>query len=579
MKEALSSAPVLNQPDFKKPFTIQCDASSEGIGGVLFQLDDDGNEKPIAYMSKKLNKAQRNYTVTELECLAAVLSIRKFRAYVEGSPFRVITDHSSLKWLMSLKDLSGRLARWSLELQGYDFCIEHRKGALNVVPDTLSRVDMEGLSISSSSCELKCEEISFNSIPIEVDLESIDFEAESYSKLRKSIIDNQEVLPDLVVSGKYVYKRIRFRDGQVEEDSLWRLWLPETLTQQVVKSAHDTKTTLHSGFIKTYERIREKYYWPQMALDIKRYVNECEICKAVKAPNITLRAPIVNQTVTERPMQRLYIDLLGPYPRTKNGNVYIFIVLDHFTKFIFLKALSKATSAKIVTFLESEIFHKFGTPEIIHSDNGRQFIAKDFQALLNTYGIRHQKTALYSPQANNSERVNRSILSKLRIVISKEQNDWDVHLSSIACSLRSDRHDSIKCQPYYALFGQNMVLHASTYKIMKNLNALTDGEIMIRPKEAELSLTRQRISANLRKAHTKSKNTYNLRARTVEFKVGQEVFHRNFAQSNFVQGLNAKFMPKFLKSRIRRAIGSCLYELETREGKLIGVFHSKDIRQ
>jgi len=89
------------------------------VGGILFQADDVSNEHPIAYMSAKLNKAQRNYSIysiTKLEFYAAILSITKFRAYVEGMPFKVITDHASLKWMMGQKDLSGRLARWSLNL-------------------------------------------------------------------------------------------------------------------------------------------------------------------------------------------------------------------------------------------------------------------------------------------------------------------------------------------------------------------------------------------------------------------------------------------------------------------------------
>lgn len=137
--EAEDAFQQLTHPDFSRQFVIQCDASGSGIGSVLFQLSDEGEEHPIAYFSNKLNSAQRNYSVTELECLAAVLSIKKFRAYIEGSRFKIITDHASLKWLMSQKDLSGRLARWSLKLQSFDFCIEHRKGKSNVVPDALSR--------------------------------------------------------------------------------------------------------------------------------------------------------------------------------------------------------------------------------------------------------------------------------------------------------------------------------------------------------------------------------------------------------------------------------------------------------
>lgn len=101
LKSILSYAPVLRGPDISQPFYIHCYASKTGIGAVLVQKNADRKEFPIAFMSKKLNQAQRYYIVTEQECLAAMLSIKIFSAYVEGHEFTVITDHASLKWKMS----------------------------------------------------------------------------------------------------------------------------------------------------------------------------------------------------------------------------------------------------------------------------------------------------------------------------------------------------------------------------------------------------------------------------------------------------------------------------------------------
>jgi len=99
-------------------------------------------------VSKKLNKAQRNCSVTEQECLAAIVCINRFRPYIKGHQFTVITDHASLKWLMSQTDLHSRLARWALKLQSFDFKIEHRSGKLNVVLDALSRVNEDNIAVS-----------------------------------------------------------------------------------------------------------------------------------------------------------------------------------------------------------------------------------------------------------------------------------------------------------------------------------------------------------------------------------------------------------------------------------------------
>lgn len=120
IQKILVSAPVLANPDYEKPFIIQTDASDIGMGGVLVQGEGE-NERVIAYCSAKFSAAQRNYQTTERECLAVITAIEKFRPYIEGVKFTVVTDHASLLWLKNLKDPTGRLCRWSLRLQPYDF--------------------------------------------------------------------------------------------------------------------------------------------------------------------------------------------------------------------------------------------------------------------------------------------------------------------------------------------------------------------------------------------------------------------------------------------------------------------------
>lgn len=134
-----------------------------------------------------------------------------------------------------------------------------------------------------------------------------------------------------------------------------------------------------------------------MAIDVKNHLAKCAICKETKAPNKVLRPLMGNQFITERPFQQLYIDLLGPYPRSKLGNTFILIILDHFSKFVLLKPNLNGTSAEIVKFIEREVFHLFGIPEIILSDNGKQFVSKQMADLCATYGVKQLFTAIYSP--------------------------------------------------------------------------------------------------------------------------------------------------------------------------------------
>ena len=127
LKNALTSYPVLRQPDFTKEFWLYTDASGYCLGAVLAQKDENGKDFACAYISKGMDPAQQNYTVTEKECLAVVWAIKKFRIYLYKK-FYVVTDHVALAWLISLKDPNGRLPRWACYLQAYDMEIIHRKG-------------------------------------------------------------------------------------------------------------------------------------------------------------------------------------------------------------------------------------------------------------------------------------------------------------------------------------------------------------------------------------------------------------------------------------------------------------------
>ncbi len=134
--------------DLNNPFTIQTDASGIGLGAVLLQTTDQGEDerlKPIYFASRGLTKAEENYSATELECLAVIWAIKKFKNYVEYTHFTVETDHQALKWLQTLKEHSGRLTSWSLQLQGMNYTVNYRTGSANRVADALSRNPIENL--------------------------------------------------------------------------------------------------------------------------------------------------------------------------------------------------------------------------------------------------------------------------------------------------------------------------------------------------------------------------------------------------------------------------------------------------
>jgi len=308
LKNKLTSAPVLITPDYEKPFILQCDASGAGVGAVLAQVSADGTEMPIAFFSKKLNKAQANYCVTELECLAVVLALKKFRPYIEGQEFTIVTDHASLQWLMRQQDLSGKLSRWALKIQGYKFNIVHRRGKENIVPDTLSRKEYEENSPKETCKENIAEIFKIETLPL-VNLQSEEFDSTEYVKLRTEILNRANEFPDLNVIGNKIYKRVEFSDGcPAREMFTWKLWIPKNLVNKTLQNAHNPTNRAHGGIGKTIQLLRTNLYWPKMVMDVKNFVLKCEVCQKNKASNVPMRYPMNNQYVATRPFQRLYME-------------------------------------------------------------------------------------------------------------------------------------------------------------------------------------------------------------------------------------------------------------------------------
>lgn len=217
-------------------------------------------------------------------------------------------------------------------------------------------------------------------------------------------------------------------------------------------------------------------------------------------------------------------------------------------------------------------------PEIIVSDNGSQFRSHQFNQLLERYNISHVYTAIHSPQANASERVNRSILAAIKSYVAPNQRNWDESLSSISCALRSACHTAIGTSPYYLVFGQHMVTNGSTYSLLRQLEMMDDRTVQFSQNDS-LQIATRKAAECMKKQFEKNEKRYNLRSTNITFEEGQIVFRRNFRQSSSEQGYNAKLAPSFVKARVRRRLGNSYYELEDLDGNLLGSYHAKDIKK
>nr|XP_041631999.1 uncharacterized protein LOC121502446 [Drosophila kikkawai] len=350
-----------------------------GIGAVLTQTID-GNERVIAYASRRLNTAERNYSVTEKECLAIVWTIRKMRCYIEGYRFEVLTDHHSLKWLNSIDNPTGRIARWALELQQYQYDVHYRKGAQNLVADALSR----------------------QPLPIVQQAEVQGINCKCITRMLQRIRAEPAKFPDYREENGQLYRRLGLRPEE-EEYTPWKLCVGSDYRQRVLEECHDHPTAGHLGVRKTSTRVAQRYYWPGLFREVARYVRRCPTCQRYKVSQEKPAGQMFTRQV-EEPFHILCADFVGPLPRSKQGNKMLLVFLDAFSKWVELVPLRKATATHLERAFRERILSRFGVPRTFVCDNGTQFTGRSFQKFCQSLGMELQHTAPYTPRQNPTER-------------------------------------------------------------------------------------------------------------------------------------------------------------------------------
>lgn len=559
IKTRLTSAPILASPDFSRQFVIQCDASDVGIGVVLYQ-ESDGAEHPIAYASKSLTKAQKSYSVTEKELIAVLFGIEKFRSYVEGTHFMVETDHSSLLWLTNLSNPSGRLTRWAVTLSQYDFTIKHRKGSLNVVADALSRsvADVSVLDVSTFRPD------------------------KWYNSMINTVEGNAEAYPTFRVQNGVLYKHVLSHNPLNSNLTDWKIVVPTANREEVLQKYHDDPTAGHFGVSKTLARVTELYYWPGVRRSVYRYVRKCQTCAACKGLNLPQAGLMGSYKNINFPFQLISADLLGPYPRSKNGNQYLLVVVDWFTKFVLIHPLVKATSRAIVKFIESQVFLVYGVPQIFACDNGSQFISTEFKKLMSDYKV--QKiwfNARYHPQVNHAERANKVIVTALRSYVHDNHKDWDVNIHQIAQAMRVAKHDVTGYAPAFLVFARNVPISGDYYgRIADNATNKVElsDKLQLLNDIQTLPIIYEEVRKRLQQAYVRSTHYYNLRKRPVTYHVGDKLWKRNFTLSSAPHNYSAKLAPKYIPCKVTRVISNLVYQLEDMDGNNLGNFHVKDLK-
>jgi hypothetical protein len=256
LKRALTSEQVLAYPDFKSEFILTTDASKTAAAAILSQVQE-GVERPIAYASRQLNTAERNYSATELELLALTWATKHFRCYLLSKPFRVCTDHAALRYLRTFSDTNPRLMRWSLRLSEMDFTVQHRPGSKIPHVDSLSRCVQTVTSGHTISKERIRKEQEADPFCKSLDTRSTNAKAEYF-------VDQDGV----------IYRRPNRGEPQ--------LVVPRSLVTEIIALNHDPIYSAHPGRKRTHDTIRLRYWCPGMGGPIDKYVRECDSCRRRK---------------------------------------------------------------------------------------------------------------------------------------------------------------------------------------------------------------------------------------------------------------------------------------------------------
>ncbi|KAJ9553598.1 hypothetical protein OSB04_017643 [Centaurea solstitialis] len=385
LKKELTSAPIIQPPDWTLPFELMCDASDFAIGVVLGQRKD-GRVHAIHYASKTLDPAQLNYSTTEKELLAVVYAIEKFRTYLVGSKVIVYSNHAALRYLMNKKDAKPRLIRWILLLQEFDIEIKDKPGSENSVADHLSRLELGSspsnppindslpgdqlLSVSSSVTPWYADFVNY----LVCGIVPHDF---SSHQRKKFLHDVKFYFWD----DPHLYRSC--------SDSIIRRCVPIEETDSILAHCHTLPCGGHAGSGKTVAKVLQSgFYWPTLFRDADTFVRKCDRCQ--RTGNISRRHEMPLNYILEVELFDMWgIDFMGPFP-SSYSNRYILVAVDYVSKWVEAIASPTNDSRVVSKFLKRNIFRRFGIPRIIISDGGSHFIESKFESLL-------KKTAFKTP--------------------------------------------------------------------------------------------------------------------------------------------------------------------------------------
>ncbi|GFT56308.1 transposon Tf2-6 polyprotein [Trichonephila clavipes] len=480
LKRLLCQKPVLGIYRQNCETEIHTDASMDGLAAVLLQRSPDDNSLHlIYYKSRKTSETERKYTSYELEVFAIIEALKKFKVYILGMPFKIITDCNAFTKTMSKKDLNTRIARWALNLQDYDYTILHRSGSQMAHVDALSRIQ-----VLTNQCT-----------------DSIVHRIKESQELDPHILSIKALLQNGPYYNCYIKNNIlyKFIDGAEV------LVIPDEMQHHFIKNAHDKG---HFSVKRTLEHIKNKYFIPQLQSKIEKYISNCVTCilknkKSGKQEGFL--HPLVKDDI---PLNTYHIDHLGLIATSSKNYKFILAVIDSFTKFVWLYPTKTTSTSEVIKKLDIQKT-TFGNPRFLITDRGTTFTSDEFHTYCSEQKITLHHITTGLPRANGQvERINRTIIPVLSKMSEDDPTKWFKHVPSLQEVLNTTFQRSISTTPFELLFGTQI-----NKKTDLRIQQLIDEQLQLEFNENR-ELIRKAAKTQIIKVQNENKKSYNLRRKS-----------------------------------------------------------------
>lgn len=447
VKLALIKSEALAHFDPKLPIQLACDASPYGVGAVVSHIMPSGEERPIAFASRTLSKAESNYAQIEREALSIVFGVKKFHQYLFGRKFTLLTDHRPLTSIFGPHTgipsmAASRMQRWSLLLSAHQYEIKYRKSDQHQNADGLSRLPLPVKHSEHTNGEI----LYFKDVTVSP-VTSVHVKKHTRTDPILS-----EVM-DIVTCGRGGEMTPKLQPYMSRRDELtvqsgcllwgYRVIIPPPLREKVLSELH----TGHCGVVRMKEIARSYFWWPGLDAAIEAKAKSCPDCQKLR--NQPQLAPLHPWDWPEEPWQRIHIDFAGPLEE----HMFL-VVVDAHSKWPEVAIMKKTSSERTIEELRS-MFSRYGLPKQLVSDNGPQLVSEEFEMFMEENGIQHIKSAPYHPATNGlAERFVQTMKHALKS--SSSYKSLNRRLNAFLLSYRNTPHATTKVSPASAMFKRQL---------------------------------------------------------------------------------------------------------------------------